>query len=261
MVRLEDLDAVPGTVSVWFGRPGGPPSYERQADAPHCAASLMKLAVLVALHRRGGLETEIPVVNRFDSVIAGRRPYGLKRRHDNDPAVWDRLGGTATLGWLAGRMIVRSSNLAANLILREVGIDAADAVWRGVGATGSTIRRAFADTAAEEAGISNTVTAADTARLLGQLAHDDALLAPLLAQERTEDLAAGLPPGTRVAHKNGWIRGVRHAAGIVFPDDAPPFVLAVCLTTPLAVNDPDDGACRLVRRIAAAAWAERRAVR
>jgi beta-lactamase class A len=251
-----DLDGVPGTVSVWFGRPGHPPRYERLAHEPHYAASVMKVPVLVALYRGGRLDTEVPVVNTFASVVDGD-PYGLKPRHDNDPEVWALLGGTAQLGWLARRMIVRSSNLAANLILREIGIDAADAVWRGVGATGSAVRRAFGDIVADDAGITNTVTAGDAARLLATLVDEPAILEPLLAQERTEDLAAGLPPGTRVALKNGWVRGVRHAAGLVYPDDAPPFVLAVCTTTPLAVNDPDDDACRLVRHIAAAAWADR----
>jgi beta-lactamase class A len=86
------------------------------------------------------------------------------------------------------------------------------------------------------------------------------MLATLLAQEINDDLAAGLPAGTRIAHKNGWVDGVRHGAGVIFPDDAPPFVLAVCLTTPLAVNDTDDDACRLLSNIAAAAWAARHAL-
>jgi beta-lactamase class A len=76
-------------------------------------------------------------------------------------------------------------------------------------------------------------------------------------QELRDDLAAGLPVGTRVAVKNGWIMGVRHAAGVVFPDDAPPFVLAVCTSTPWARNRPDDDACGLVAAIAGAAWAAR----
>jgi beta-lactamase class A len=79
----------------------------------------------------------------------------------------------------------------------------------------------------------------------------------LLAQESTEDLAAGLPPGTRAAHKNGWIMGVRHSAGIVWPTDAPPFLLAVCLTTPWAVNRHGDDACQLVARLATLAWSHR----
>ena len=42
--------------------------------------------------------------------------------------------------------------------------------------------------------------------------------------------AAGLPPGTRVAHKTGWIGGVvYHDAGIVYPPPGggSPYVLVV----------------------------------
>jgi beta-lactamase class A len=100
------------------------------------------------------------------------------------------------------------------------------------------------------------------------------MLATLEAQERREDLAAGLPDGTRVAFKNGWVPGIRHAAGIVYPADADPYTLVVCLTTPLAgaprpadpagvpahdATGPDgrDAACDLVARIAAASWEQR----
>jgi beta-lactamase class A len=76
-------------------------------------------------------------------------------------------------------------------------------------------------------------------------------------QELGDDFAAGLPPGTRMAMKNGWIMGIRHAAGVVFPDDAPPFVLAVCATTPWARNRTDDDACELIAAIARAAWSAR----
>ena len=83
------------------------------------------------------------------------------------------------------------------------------------------------------------------------------MLATLRAQQRTEDLAAGLPPGTPVALKNGWIMGARHAAGVVYPPGEPPYLLAVCMSTPWAVNRHDDDACQLVARVSAAAWADR----
>ena len=176
--------------------------------------------------------------------------------------MWLRLGDTAPLGWLAERMITRSSNLAANLVLERVGLEQVATVWRTVGARVSQVGRGIGDTAAAEAGITNTVSAADLAALFGaimagRLGSSEAMVATLLAQERTEDLAAGLPPGTQVAHKNGWVHGIRHAAGVILPDDAPPFVLAVCTTTPLAVNGPGDDACRLIRTVAAAAWQDR----
>jgi beta-lactamase class A len=44
----------------------------------------------------------------------------------------------------------------------------------------------------------------------------------------------------------------------VYPDDAPPFVLTVCVTTQWATSGRDDKACQLVAGIASAAWADRR---
>jgi beta-lactamase class A len=252
----------PGTVSVWCGPLGGRAAFARLEHEPHFAASLMKVPILVALHRRGRLDDLVPVVNDFDSAALGASRFALTQRHDQDDAVWQRIGDSASLRWLADRMITRSSNLATNLVLAEVGMAAAAEVWRDAGASGSRLERGIGDAAAEAAGLTNTVSAADAGRLFdaiatGRLGPPDGMLSTLFAQQRAEDLAAGLPPGTRVAHKNGWVTGVRHAAGVVFPDDAPPFVLAVCATTPLAINDPGDDACRLVRTVAEAAWRDR----
>lgn len=270
-----DLAAAPGTVSVWCGPAGGPAAYARDADATHYAASTMKVALLVAAYRCAeaglvDLDRPVPVRAEHPSAAPGG-VYSCRREYDNDAQVWARVGGTATLRWLLRRMTVRSSNLAANLVLDQVGLAAADQVWRLVDAQHSVLGRGIEDAAAAAAGITNLVTAADLAGLLGALAKGadggspvastascQAILETLLAQECGPELAAGLPPGTRVAHKNGWIMGVRHAAGAVFPDDAAPFVVAVCATTPLAVNSGDDDACRLVTRICAAAWADRR---
>jgi beta-lactamase class A len=215
----------------------------------------MKVALLVALYR-SGLDLDAPVEVRaeFDSVAGGR--YRL--RADNDPVTWRRLGHRETLRWLARRMIVASSNVAANLVLARVGLPAVADVWRLAGARHSVVRRGIEDPAPD---VTNLVTAADLAALLGALvlgglappSASAGMLDVLCAQERTEDLAAGLPAGTRIAHKNGWVRGVRHAAGVVFPADAPPFTLAVCTTTTLS----DADACALIAEIAAAAWAAR----
>jgi beta-lactamase class A len=268
------LDDVPGTISVWFGPAGGPATFTRLADEPHYAASLMKVPLLVALAAGHDLDRQVRVDNVFPSALGSAGPYGLDPTHDQDDQVWARLGDTARLGWLAERMIVVSANLAANLVLREVGLAAANDIWRAAGARVSRIERGLGDDEAREAGLTNTVSAADLAALLGLVASEaravptvgpsdvaamttDPVLGPLLRQERTEDLAAGLPPGTVVAHKNGWIRGIRHAAGMVFPTDAPPFVLAVCTTTPLAVNVAGDDSCQLIRTVAQAAWADR----
>jgi beta-lactamase class A len=256
----KDLDAVPGTVSVCTGPLAGSLTYTRLPDATHYAASTMKAAVLAALYRSDvDLDADVPVHNVFPSAASGS--YGCTREYDSDAEVWERLGGTAPLRWLATRMIVRSSNLATNIVLGHTGLPAVAKVWDQVGARHSVTVRGIEDAVAREAGIENLVTAADLAALMtaiatGELAAPDAcraMLDVLLAQERREDLAAGLPPGTRVAHKNGWVPGVRHGAGVVFPDDAPPYAIAVCTTTDL----PDAEACALLARISATAWAAR----
>ena len=285
----DDLDAelasVPGTVSVYTGALTGRTAYVRLPDTPHYAASTMKVAVLAALYRaaeagRVDLDAPVPVRNEFDSALPGAARFSCARHYDNDEAVWDRLGGTASLRWLAERMVVRSSNLATNLVIGHVGLPAIAGIWADSGARHSRTSRGIEDFAARDAGLDNEVTAADLARLFraiarSALAGPDAsaeMLDVLFAQERREDLAAGLPPGTRIAHKNGWVRGVRHGAGLVFPDDAPPYVIAVCTTTALADggptgdrpngdgvpgDEPVDEACRLIARISAAVWAAR----
>ncbi|MEV4721996.1 serine hydrolase [Micromonospora noduli] len=271
------LDRVPGTVSAYVGRLDAPPTWTRHADAGHYAASTMKVAVLAALHRAAetgalDLDAPVPVVNDFDSAQPGAPRFANAQPYDNDDAVWDRIGGTASLRWLADRMIVRSSNLATNLVLGHVGLPAVAEVWALAGARNSVTGRGIEDFAAREAGITNTVTAADLAALLGALATGadtpgplaspaacTTMLDVLLAQEHREDLAAGLPAGTRIAHKNGWVRGVRHGAGLVLPDDAPPYLIAVCTTTGLAGGDDqvEDDACLLLAHISTQAWAAR----
>ncbi|HEY6596593.1 MAG TPA: serine hydrolase [Asanoa sp.] len=257
-----DLAAAPGIVSAWVGPLGGPPRYARLPDATHYAASTMKVGILVALHRSGvDLDSAVPVHNRHRSALPGGPDYANDAAEDSDTAVWARLGGNAPLRWLAERMIVRSSNLATNLCIEAVGLPAVAEVWRVAGARHSVTVRGIEDTPAREAGMDNLVTAADLAALLGGIARGTAaspaacreMLEVLLAQQHLDDLAAGLPAGVRIAHKNGWVTGVRHGAGVVFPDDAPPYAIAVCTSTEL----PDREACAMVARVSAAAWSAR----
>jgi beta-lactamase class A len=275
-----ELASTAGTVSVYAGRLDAAPAYTRLPTSIHYAASTMKVAVLGALYRAADtgavdLDAQVPVENEFDSVQPGAPRFHCAPSYDNDPAVWARVGGHASLRWLAERMIIRSSNLAANLVIGQVGLPAVDALWALAGARHSRTGRGIEDFAARDAGIDNLVTAADLAALLGAIARgarvDGPLAAPatcaamlevLFGQERREDLAAGLPAGTRVAHKNGWVRGIRHAAGVVFPDDAPPYTVVVCTSGDpdsggITGIDPDTAARRLIAHVSATVWAAR----
>ncbi|MFE7559332.1 serine hydrolase [Kitasatospora sp. NPDC057500] len=236
--------------------------FERNGDVPHDAASTMKIAVLAALRRTGADPREpVPVVNAFTSRAGGE--FANDPEWDSDPVPWTLLGATVPLGLLTERMITHSSNLAANLCLARAGHPAVDEVWRRAGATRSASPRGIEDHPARDAGVHNRVTARDLVRLVQSLDGEPDLLDLLERNAFRVDLAAGLPPGTRVAFKNGWFPGVRHCVGLVRPDDCPPYLLAVCYTGPLASGADgaaEDPAARLLARVSAAVWERRHAI-
>jgi beta-lactamase class A len=271
------LREVPGTVSVWCGRPDSHTAYTRHAEHVHYAASTMKVAVMAAAYRladRGvlDLDVEVPVRDEFVSAAGDGSSYRSTADYDNDSEPWGRLGSRVPLRWLVRRMIVRSSNLATNLVLDRVGLAAVAATWQAAGARHAVVGRGIQDYGAERAGRANLVTAADLARLMTAI-HGGArrdrpsepasgfasqsacaeMLEVLLAQEVTDDVVRGLPQGTAVAHKNGWVEGIRHSVALVLPADSPAYVLAICVSAPL---DHPAG-CALLARIAAASWADR----
>jgi beta-lactamase class A len=77
------------------------------------------------------------------------------------------------------------------------------------------------------------------------------MLGILERQEFNDEIPAGLPSGTRVAHKTGQISGVLHDAAIVFPPEGrAPFILVV-LTRGVA----DEKLARaLIQDVARYAW-------
>lgn len=260
-----ELDAVEGTVSIWYGPVDGAAAYARLPDVAHYAASTMKTAVMVAAYRladagRLDLDASVRIHDDFESA-AGTGTFRPSADNDSDPEPWARLEATAPLRWLVERMIVKSSNLATNLVLERTGVDAVREVWELAGARHSVVTRGIEDYPARAAGLTNLVTAADLAALLralqaGYLAGERStahMLDTLLAQELAEDVVAGLPPGTRVAHKSGWVDGVRHNSALVLPADADPYIQVICISAPLAKAD----ACELVSKITTAVWDDR----
>lgn len=251
-------------VSVWCGHPGRPAAYRRDPDALYYAASTMKVAVMLAAFRRHesdglDLDQRVRVVNRFPSAYDGA-PFSVDRADDNDDAVWAALDTEVPLRWLIERMIVRSSNFATNLVFGAVGAEAVAEAVRVAGATRMRVQRGIEDTRARTHDLNNEVTAADLARLMGGLALGTVasaascaeMLRILYAQEWAEKIRAALPPGTRVANKDGWVGDINHDAALVSPADAPPYLLVVCTE---GYDDPEGKA--VCRRVAAASWQDR----
>lgn len=262
----ELLDTVPedGTFSIWWGPAVGDPWLEHAADATHYAASTMKLILLIAVHRaadRGQLRLDDQVVihDDFDSQVSGAG-FTMARDYDNDDQPWERIGEPVTLRWLGSRAIVRSSNLATNLLLESVGVSAVQETHTALGLSDSTFARGIEDAAAASAGIDNRVSARDLATTLRALLDGSAatpaacreIVEVLAAQELRDTIPAGLPRHLKVAHKSGWVDGVSHDAGIILPADGQPLVLVVCTTSGL----DEQAGRKFVASAAAAAWAD-----
>ncbi|MES3033463.1 MAG: serine hydrolase [Gemmatimonadota bacterium] len=209
------------------------------ADSLVHAASTMKVPVMIALAQaadRGVLRLDdpVPLTNRFASIVDGS-PYTLDRADDSDDAVYARVGERVPIRWLATRMITHSSNLATNTLLTVVRADSVTALTRTLGTTRMLVRRGVEDTPAFNAGLNNVTTANDLAALLVAIATDRAasqqscgwMRDVLFAQVFNTAIPAGLPQGTRVAHKTGDITRVEHDAALVYPARGAPYVLVV----------------------------------
>ncbi len=252
-----------GTVSVWFGDTSGRPSYTRDEMEPHYAASTMKLPLLVAAYRRHergeiDLDSEVPVHNEFSSAEDGS-PYNLRQSDDQDDETWDRIGSRMSLRRLVQRSIVRSGNLATNLVLEQVGPGEVASVLVDAGSSGETVLpRGIEDAVAREAGLDNVVTAHDLALVMAGIASRTLADEPtcvdiegvVARQEHTDKIPAGLPEKTYVANKTGWVDGVAHDVALVRPAGATPFVLAVCTT----IDVPEDAANELVAQVSRRIW-------
>lgn len=227
------------TVAVVVRDPFSPIVIDREPDLRFHAASTMKLGVLIELGRRidaGELSwnDSLPVHNRFASIVDGS-PYQLDAGSDSDSTVYAAIGRKWTVRQLATRMVVRSSNLAANLLVERLDPQRITATIRQLGADSMVVLRGVEDGKAFEKGLNNTTTARDLATLLLAIADGRAaspatcreLLAILAAQEINDGIPAGLPPGTRVAHKTGDITATWHDAALVYSKDGRPFVLVV----------------------------------
>ncbi|HET6627230.1 MAG TPA: serine hydrolase [Nocardioidaceae bacterium] len=257
-----------GTVSVWCGDTDGRPSYSRDELEVHYAASTMKLPLLVAAYRRHergeiDLDAEVLVHNAFGSALDGS-PYSLAQEDDQDDETWALLGSTTPLRRLVRHSVVKSGNLATNLVLEQVGAGEVATVLMDAGCSGETVLpRGIEDAAARESGLDNLVTAHDLALVMAgiasrTLAEEQTCVAVeevLARQEHRDKVPAGLPEGTCVANKTGWVDGVTHDVALVRPVGGIAYVLAVCTT----VDVPEEVAGALIAEVSRRVWEGREA--
>ena len=203
------------------------------------AASMMKVPVMLGIFEavsRGELRLDQPVVvkNEFTSILDGSK-YALESREDSDSELYQKIGETVPLEDLVRRMIVRSSNLATNIVIELIGARRVMNLMKQIDANDIQVLRGVEDDKAYHAGMNNTATAQDLMLIFRALAErkvvspeaSAAMIDILVAQEHNKGIPAGLPAGTRVAHKTGWIPKIAHDGGLVITPDGSPYVLVV----------------------------------
>jgi beta-lactamase class A len=198
------------------------------------AASTMKVPIMMELFRQAQLgrlklDDTLVVTNQFTSIVDGS-PYTLSISDDSDAEVYKAVGKPVSLRQLCEAMITVSSNLAANLLIDRLGAKTIQQNVDGLGASGMQVLRGVEDQKAFDKGLNNTTDATGLGTLLLRIGRNEvpgsAEMIDILARQKFNDgIPAGVPPGTRVAHKTGWITRIRHDAAIVYGPE--PYVLVV----------------------------------
>ncbi len=198
-------------------------------------ASLCKLATMVATYRRaeaGTVDLKQKITLRKEDMVPGS---GILTQHFSP-------GATLSLRDAIRLMIVYSDNTATNLVTDAIGLKTTSDEMVALGFPETKIhskvfRRETSvfPNRSKQYGLGST-TARETVRLLEQL-HNGTCAGESSCKDMLEHLkqcdddtkiAAGLPAGTKYAHKTGAISAVRCDAGIIYSATGP---IALCVLT------------------------------
>ena len=197
------------------------------------AASTMKVPVMIQLYldRDAGLfslDDSLEITTTFTSIVDGS-PYSMTSGSDSDSVLYAQTGQRVSYADLIELMITVSSNLATNILIQEADAQRVTATMRELGADSIQVLR----------GVEDGPAFPGTSREMVEV---------LSRQHWRTKIPAQLPPGTRVAHKTGRITGISHDSGIVFPGDAPPFVLVI-LTRGFEDGEEADAVAAQISRV------------
>ena len=132
-------------------------------------------------------------------------------------------------------MITISSNFATNLVIDYIGTKEINNTMRSLGANNINVLRGVEDIKAFNNDMNNTTTALDLLKIYEKLAEGNIInlevskeMVDILSNQKYDDIIPKyLPKSVRVAHKDGWINGVRHDSGIIFASDNKKYVLVL----------------------------------
>ena len=209
------------------------------ADQPLHPASTIKVHVMMEVFRQVhmgllSLDDLIQIINSFTSIADGSK-YSLNVKDDAETTLYPRIGEMESIGELTRLMIVRSSNLATNILIEKVGTKNVNDFIHALGIEGVTVQRGVEDNVAFSRGMNNSATAHGLTQTMKLIAEgkvvskqaSEKMIGIMLGQEFNESIPALLPKSVKVAHKTGWTNDVYHDTGIVYPEDRKPYALSI----------------------------------
>jgi beta-lactamase class A len=208
-------------------------------DEAYHPASTIKVHVMIEVFHqaeqgRFALEDCIPIINSFTSIADGSK-FSLDVNDDSEQTLYPRVGDTESIAELTRLMIVRSSNLATNILVEKVGAKHVSDFTQALGIQGVTFLRGIEDNAAFRLGMNNSATTRGLTQTMKLIAAkkvvseqaSEKMIEILLGQELNESIPAMLPKTVKVAHKTGWNGDVYHDTGIVYPERRLPYVVSI----------------------------------
>lgn len=209
------------------------------ADVMMHPASTMKMPVMMEVYSQSeagllSLDELLNISNSFKSIVDGSE-FSLEEADDSDKTLYARIGESETIRELNRLMIIRSSNLATNLLMERVGAARVDAFIKELGIDNMTVIRGLEDKKAYRLGMNNAASARSSTQMMKLIAEGrvvsrkvcDAMIDVMFGQEFNESIPALLPADVKVAHKTGWTGDFFHDTGIVFPPNRKPYVISL----------------------------------
>ena len=203
------------------------------------AASTMKTPVMIEVYKqiaagRFSMSDSFTLKNLFKSIVDSSF-FSLNPTDDSEKDLYRHLGEKTTLYNLVYNMIIKSSNLATNMVIELVDARNVTKTMRQLGAPHIQILRGVEDSKAFEKGFNNITTAYDLMVIYEKMARGQivdsassaAMVKILEDQQFNEVIPAKLPKTVKVAHKTGNISHVQHDSGIVFLPDGRKYVLVL----------------------------------
>ena len=202
-------------------------------------ASTMKVPVMMEVLRQAeagllSLDEPLKIFNSFKSIVDGSE-FSLEEADDSDKTLYARIGESETIRELNRLMIIRSSNLATNLLMERVTCARVDAFIKELGIDNMTVIRGLEDKKAYRLGMNNAASARSSTQMMKLIAEGkvvsrkvcDEMIAVMFGQEFNESAPALLPTDVKVAHKTGWTGDFFHDTGIVFPPNRKPYAISL----------------------------------